>query len=103
MSNADAALRAGTAATATVDVERPRPRLVVPESALTVEGDSTVVFVVGKDSVAHRRPVVPGVRRGGRVTIEGNVAPGDRVVTQGALGLQDSTHVVPQAQSQATE
>ena len=49
--------------------------LVAPDSALVLAGDSTVVFVVGPDSVAHARSVVRGVRADGRTEIRGDSAP----------------------------
>lgn len=71
--------------------------LVVPDSAIVLAGDSSVVFVVGPDSVAHQRGVRRGVRAGGRSEVEGSLRPGDRVVTAGAFGLQDGMRVVPSA------
>jgi multidrug efflux system membrane fusion protein len=69
--------------------------LVVPDSAIVFAGDSSVVFVVGPDSIAHQRTVVRGVRDNTRIEVQGNLNPGDQVVTTGAFGLQDGMHVVP--------
>ena len=69
--------------------------LVAPDAALVLQGDSTVVFVVGPDSVAHARAVTRGLRTGGRTEVRGDLRPGDRVVTTGAFGLEDGMHVVP--------
>ena len=62
---------------------------MVPDSALVLAGDSMAVFVVSADSIAHQRIVTVGVRQGGRAAVQGSLAPGDRVVTSGAFGLQD--------------
>jgi RND family efflux transporter MFP subunit len=90
-------LHPGASATARVRLGMRRNVLVAPDSALVQAGDSTVVFVVGPDSVAHARTVRRGVRAEGRTEIEGDVRPGDRVVTTGAFGLEDGMHVVPAA------
>ena len=85
----------GASATARVRLGVRRDVLVAPDSALVLAGDSTVVFVVGPDSVAHARTVVRGLRADGRTEIRGDVRAGDRVVTTGAFGLEDGMHVVP--------
>jgi RND family efflux transporter MFP subunit len=95
--NSEGRLHPGAAATARIRLGVRRDVLVVPDSALVLAGDSSVVFVVGADSVAHQRTVERGVRAGGRTEIRGDVRSGDRVVTTGAFGLQDGMHVVPGA------
>ena len=90
-------LHPGAAATARVRLGVRRDVLVAPDSALVLAGDSTVVFVVGPDSIAHARTVTRGLRADGRTEIHGDVRPGDRVVTTGAFGLEDGMHVVPAA------
>ncbi len=69
--------------------------LVVPDSAIVLSGDGSVVFVVGADSIARQRPVERGVRDGGRTEVRGDLHDGERVVTTGAFGLQDGMRVVP--------
>jgi membrane fusion protein (multidrug efflux system) len=93
--NTDGGLRAGAGATARVMLGVQSAALVIPESALVQAGDSHAVFVVSRDSIAHQRIVRTGVRQGGRVAVEGSLAPGDRVVTTGAFGLQDGMRVAP--------
>lgn len=95
--NKESRLHPGAAATARIRLGVRRDVLVAPDSALVLAGDSSVVFVVGKDSVAHQRTVERGVRAGGRTEVRGDVQSGDRVVTTGAFGLQDGMHVVPAA------
>jgi len=93
--NRDGRLHPGAAATARVRLGVHSDVLVVPDSALVLAGDSSVVFVVAADSVAHQRAVQRGVRAGGRTEVRGDLRAGDRVVTTGAFGLQDGMHVVP--------
>jgi RND family efflux transporter MFP subunit len=88
-------LHPGAGATAKVRLGIRRDALVVPDSAIVLAGDSSVVFVVGQDSVAHQRTVVRGVHEDARTEVSGDVKAGDRVVTTGAFGLQDGMHVAP--------
>ena len=92
-------LHPGATATARIRLGIRPDVLVAPDSALVLAGDSTVVFVVGPDSVAHARSVVRGLRADGRTEIRGDVREGDRVVTTGAFGLEDGMHVVPAARA----
>jgi membrane fusion protein (multidrug efflux system) len=73
--------------------------LVVPDSAIVLAGDSSVVFVVGPDSIAHQRPVERGIRDSGRTEVRGDVREGDWVVTTGAFGLQDGMRVITSDQT----
>ncbi len=93
--NPDGALRAGAGAEARIRLGVRRDVLLVPDSAIALAGDSNVVFVVAKDSIAHARAVVRGARQGGRSEVTGNLAPGDRVVTTGVFGLEDGMRVAP--------
>ncbi len=93
--NRDQRLLAGAGATGRIVIGIDPAALVVPDSALVLAGDSSAVFVVGPDSMVHQRIVTVGVRQGGRVAVKGPIAPGDRVVTTGAFGLQDGMRVAP--------
>jgi RND family efflux transporter MFP subunit len=93
--NGDGRLLAGAGATARIQVGVLSGMLVVPDSALVLAGDSDAVFVVGADSIVHQRIVHPGVRQSGRVAVQGELSPGERVVTTGAFGLQDGMRVTP--------
>jgi RND family efflux transporter MFP subunit len=94
-------LHPGATATARIRLGVRHDVLVAPDSALVLAGDSTVVFVVGPDSVARGHSVVRGLRADGRTEIRGDVRAGDRVVTTGAFGLEDGMHVVPAAPAPA--
>ena len=87
-------LHPGATAAARIRLGVRRDVLVAPDSALVLVGDSSVVFVVGPDSVAHQRAVVRGPTDGGRTEVRGELRPGERVVTTGAFGLQDGMHVM---------
>jgi RND family efflux transporter MFP subunit len=91
-------LHPGAGATTRIRLGVRRQALVVPRSAIVLAGDSSVVFVVGADSVAHQRVVSRGIESGGRVEVRGSLEPGDRVVTTGVFGLQDGMRVAPSAE-----
>jgi RND family efflux transporter MFP subunit len=93
--NRDGRLLAGAGATARVLVGVEPEALIVPDSAVVLAGDSSAVFVVGRDSIVHQRIVVTGVHQGRRLAVQGPLNPGDRVVTTGAFGLQDGMRVAP--------
>jgi len=69
--------------------------VVVPNEALVPEGDGFKVFVVDAAGVAHARPVVIGGRTDKVAEITSGLAAGERVVTYGAYGVEDSAKVVP--------
>jgi len=93
--NPGGGLYPGASATARVRLGVVHDALVVPDSAITLAGDSSAVFVIGPDSTAHEHIVTPGVRADGRTEVRGDLRPGDRVATTGAFGLEDGMHVVP--------
>jgi RND family efflux transporter MFP subunit len=93
--NTGGRLYPGASATARVRLGVVHDALVVPDSAITLAGDSSAVFVIGHDSIAHERIVAPGVRADGRTEVRGDLRAGDRVATTGAFGLEDGMHVVP--------
>lgn len=95
--NRDGRLHPGASAIARIRLGVRADVLTVPDSAIVLAGDSSVVFVVGPDSVAHQRVVERGIRSGGRSEVRGDIRSGDRVVTTGAFGLQDGMRVAPAA------
>jgi RND family efflux transporter MFP subunit len=69
--------------------------IVVPVDALVPEGDGFKVFVVDANSIAHARPVTVGGRTSTLAEITDGVRAGEKVVTYGAYGVEDSAKVVP--------
>jgi cobalt-zinc-cadmium efflux system membrane fusion protein len=61
----------------------------VPNSALIMENDSTIVLVEVEPWAFVKRPVIPGYGEGEGVRIEQGLNPGDRVVVKGAVLLND--------------
>ena len=69
--------------------------IVVPLEALVPEGEEFKVFVVDANSIAHERDVKVGARTSTSAQITEGLKAGERVVTSGAYGVEDSTKVVP--------
>jgi RND family efflux transporter MFP subunit len=69
--------------------------IVVPVTALVPEGDEFKVFVVVAGNIARERKVTVGRRNESQAEITSGLAAGERVVTEGAYGLEDSVKVQP--------
>ncbi len=68
--------------------------IVVPVAALLSSDEGgDKVMVAGSDSLAHERKVQVGVRAGDEAQILSGVNPGDQVITDGALGLDDKAKI----------
>jgi membrane fusion protein (multidrug efflux system) len=68
-----------------------RQSLGVPESAVSVQGDSAFVYVLhpqGQHTTVEQRPVITGVRQDGMVELTDGVKAGDRIVADGLNKLQ---------------
>ena len=61
----------------------------VPNSALLMNNDSTVVFVEVEPWVFVKRAVVPGYGEGDGVRIDKGLSPGERIVVKGGVFLND--------------
>jgi membrane fusion protein, multidrug efflux system len=61
--------------------------VLIPESAPQMAAKGTFVYVVKEDLSTDFRPVTLGQRHGNRVVVEKGVQAGERVVTQGHLGV----------------
>lgn len=86
-------LKAGLFADARIAVEIHANALVVPETALVVEGDETFVFVPKSDGTVEKREVSVGIRDAGRAEISEGLREDERVVTAGAFGLDDGAKI----------
>jgi len=67
--------------------------IAVPAAALVPDGEGFKVFVVDAESVAHEQPVTVGARTDSTVEITEGLKGGERVVTYGAYGVEDSVKV----------
>jgi RND family efflux transporter MFP subunit len=64
-------------------------RLLVPFRALHRDRDGEFVWLVGAEGEAIRRPIRSGLRMADGVEVLEGLAPGDRVITRGFLGLTE--------------
>lgn len=67
--------------------------LVAPVAAVQRGSVGTFVYVVKEDSTVSLRRVTVGAQEGDWVSLQGELQPGDRVVTDGADRLRDSAKV----------
>ena len=77
--------------------------VLVPASAPQMSANGSYVYVVKPDSTAEQRQVALGQRQGDLVVVEKGVAAGEKVVTNGQLGVTPGGKVkVEQPSSPAT-
>jgi len=84
--NPDGRMRTGMFANLDLVLQVRDRAVVIPESALLLEGDQASVFVIA-DGTAELRPVVPGVRLAGALEIRKGLLPGEVVVMEGTQKL----------------
>jgi multidrug efflux system membrane fusion protein len=61
--------------------------VLVPASAPQMSAAGSFIYVVKQDSTAEQRTVTLGQRQGDLIVVEKGVAPGERVVINGQLGV----------------
>jgi multidrug efflux pump subunit AcrA (membrane-fusion protein) len=87
-------LKPGSSVHAVVVAEEIRAATVVPAVAiLPGEEGGTAVLVIDANSIAHRRAVRLGVRDGDKVQVLNGARPGEEVVIQGGVGVDDKAKV----------
>lgn len=69
--------------------------IVVPAEAVVPDEQQFKVFVVDEKGIAHARDVTIGGRANGQDEITSGLKAGERIVTYGAYGMQDSAKVAP--------
>jgi membrane fusion protein, multidrug efflux system len=95
LTSVGAALRPGQTVSARITVERRASAVVIPRTALVPVTQGTIVFVVDSESVAHSTPVQVGGQTTDSVQVLSGLSGGERVVTGGAYGVVDGSHVQP--------
>jgi multidrug efflux system membrane fusion protein len=66
---------------------------VVPSQAVQTGQEGQFVFVVKPDSTVELRPITVARRMGEIVVIGKGLTPGERIVTEGQLRLEQGTHI----------
>lgn len=69
--------------------------IVIPTEALVPDGEEFKVFVVDAAGTARARTVEVGGKTDKVVEITKGLTVGERIVTYGAYGIEDSAKVVP--------
>lgn len=92
--NADGKLRSGMFANLSLIMQVRKHALVIPETALIIQGQTTTVFVVDEQNTVQPRQVKPGVRLAGRVEVLEGLRAGDTVVIEGTQKLGPGAKVV---------
>jgi RND family efflux transporter MFP subunit len=92
--NPDQELKPGSTAQVKIQAETEKNAVVAPVAALlsSEEGDD-IVKIVAADSVVHDQKVEVGIRQADKVQILKGVQPGQEVVIEGGLGLEDKSKV----------
>jgi RND family efflux transporter MFP subunit len=88
-------LRIGETVYGSIAIATRERSIVIPSDALVPDGDTFKVFVVDNAGIAHEHEVKVGGRNANGVQILEGVSAGDRIVTFGAYGMEDSAKVVP--------
>jgi cobalt-zinc-cadmium efflux system membrane fusion protein len=83
--NKDGALKPEMFANVTIYSPGDHPALGVPKQALIYEGNQVRVWVAHEDKSIELRQIKTGLANGDLVEVEGNLKPGERIVTKGSL------------------
>jgi cobalt-zinc-cadmium efflux system membrane fusion protein len=90
VANPDEALKPEMFASFTIRRHRGGSAMLVPAGAVIHEGDSARVWVAGRDGLLYARPVTVADSANGWETIASGLRPGERVVTAGALFVNEA-------------
>jgi multidrug efflux pump subunit AcrA (membrane-fusion protein) len=87
-------LKPGTSVHLSMTAQTVKDALVVPASSILTSPDgTTTVMVAGSDGLAHKKPVKLGIRNGEDVQIIEGLSEGEKVISNGAYGLPDTTKI----------
>jgi RND family efflux transporter MFP subunit len=96
VANVEGRIAAGMLARLALAAGGERPATVVPKDAIVRGSGAPVVYVIGEDDTVQAVPVSTGAATGEWIAIEGEVAPGSRVVVRGNERLFPGQKVAPQ-------
>jgi RND family efflux transporter MFP subunit len=102
--NPGGVIKAGMLGRVTLPAGNPHQAILVPKDALVLLGEGARVFVVN-DQVAHLVPVRTGPAHGDLIEIQGNLKPGQKVVTRGNERLRPGqpVQITSEAKPPATD
>ena len=90
--NPKGTLRPGLFATVRLTLGREAQALLIPEEALFLQHEKTMVFLVD-NQIARLTEIVAGARERGLVRVHAGLKEGDRVVRTGTHKIHDGMHV----------
>lgn len=85
----------GMLATVHISLGQPRPSVIVPKDAIVRQGNVQTIFVVDDDSTVRRVDVTTSAATGSWIAVEGDVVPGDPVITRGNERIRPGQKVTP--------
>ena len=91
--NDDEALFPNQFVNARLELEVHRGATLIPEAAVQRGTQGTFVWVVKPDETVEMRPITVGLTEGPDASVDAGLAPGERVVVDGAEGLRDGNRV----------
>jgi cobalt-zinc-cadmium efflux system membrane fusion protein len=83
--NKDGLLKPEMFANVTIYSAGDHPAVGVPKQALIYEGDQVRVWVAHEDKSIELRQIKTGLTNGDLVEVQGNLKPGEKIVTKGSL------------------
>ncbi|MCA9395646.1 MAG: efflux RND transporter periplasmic adaptor subunit [Candidatus Omnitrophica bacterium] len=99
--NPEGKLKSGMFATLNLIVSIREETVVIPETAILLEGDKTSVYTVNADNQVEIRFVKTGVRLAGKVEITEGVQAGETVVIEGTQKIRPGAKVNPRFEDKA--
>ena len=93
--NKDGALKAGSAAHASIKGHTIQHALLIPTNAVqrSSEGAGKIVMVIAADGTTHKKNIVIGIQAAEKTQITDGLTPADTVITGGGYGLDEGTKV----------
>ncbi|MDB5608428.1 MAG: putative CoZnCd efflux system rane fusion protein [Bradyrhizobium sp.] len=85
VANKDGRLKPEMFANVTIYSGKDHPAIGVPKQALIYEGDQVRLWVAHEDKSIELRQIKTGLTNGDLVEVEGNLKPGEQIVTKGSL------------------
>lgn len=96
VSNPDFSLTPGEFGRVRLTIAAPKPALLVPDSAVTLDQSRHVVMTVGRGGTVVPKPVETGGLRGGLRVIEAGLKPSDEVIVDGLMHAAPGSKVATQ-------
>lgn len=94
-------LRAGMNATITVIEKSSAPEMVIPYKAVQEQLGTYHVFIIGDSSKVQQRNISLGLKFEDKVVVKEGLKEGDKVVTEGVMGLKEGAKVAEKSAEQA--